>query len=70
MYVKYIKDRRRVRSEGQDPELVEFIPLVSDEEGLGDVEDTVPLDSEAATHDGDDDKATAHEASDDDDPSI
>ena len=44
--------------------------LVSDEEGLGDVKDTVTLDSEAATHDGDDDKAAAHEANNDEDQSI
>ena len=68
-HVKYIEDRHQARAAGEDPELVEFVPPVSNEVGLGNAEDTVPLDGEAATHDCDDDEAM-HEATDDEDPAI
>ena len=70
MYIKYIEDHRQARAEGKNPELVDFIPPALDEDGMGNAEDTVPLDDEAATHDVDDDEVVAHEASDDEDPSI
>jgi len=67
---KYIEDRCQARTEDKNPKLVDFVPPISDEDGLGDAEDTMPLDNEAASHDANDDEAAAHEASDHEDPAI
>ena len=64
-YVKYIEGRRQAWAEGWNPELVDFIPPVLDNDGLGD-DETMPFDGEAATPDDDDDEAVAHEDSDND----
>ena len=41
-----------------------------DEDYWGDDEETMPLNGEAATPDGEGDEATVHEASDDEDPDV
>lgn len=54
-YLKYIEDCRQAGTEDKDPKLVDFIPPVFDEDDLGDAEDTMPLDDEAASHDANND---------------
>ncbi|KAJ8421469.1 LOW QUALITY PROTEIN: hypothetical protein Cgig2_028799 [Carnegiea gigantea] len=56
-YVKYIADRLQARAKGKNLELVYFILPVFDEDSLGDANDTMPLNGEAATLNGDNDKA-------------
>lgn len=46
-YVKYIEDCCQARTEGKDPEPVEFQPLTSEEDSMDELEDTAPLDGEA-----------------------
>ncbi|KAJ8420750.1 hypothetical protein Cgig2_028483 [Carnegiea gigantea] len=70
VYVKYIEDHRQACAEVKNPELVDFIPPALDEDGLGNAEDTVPLDDEAVIDDGDDEEVIAYEARDDDDLTI
>ena len=41
-YVKYVEDCRQAPAEGQNPELVDFIPPATDEDDLG-VEETTPF---------------------------
>jgi len=69
-YVKYVEDCRQARAEGKNPELVDFIRREYDDDDLSDAEDTVPLGGEATPHEGNDDETMAHEASDEEDPSI
>jgi len=69
-YLQYIEDRCQVRVEGKNSDMVDFVPPLLDGDDLADGQDTMPLNGEATTHDGDDDEATAKEASNDEDPSI
>jgi len=50
-YAKYIEDHRQAQAEGHNPELVDFNPPTIDEDGPGD-EETMPLESVAATPNG------------------
>lgn len=47
-YIKYVEDRHQARTEGHDPELVEFHPPAAIEGGLED-EETLPLDDKASS---------------------
>jgi len=70
VYVKCSEDRCQAWAEGRNPELVDFMLPPFDEDYWGDDEETMPLNGEAATPDGEGDEATVHEASDDEDPDV
>jgi len=69
-YVKYVEDHRQAPAEGQNPELVDFIPPATNKDDLGDKE-TTPFDGGAATTNGEGHEDHEHGDSDDDeDPGV
>ena len=67
-YVKYVQHPHQ--AQGQDPELVDFNPPITDEDGQGD-EETTPLDGETETPDDEGNEVATHGDSDDDeDPPV
>jgi len=64
-YINFVDNCRRAEVEGREPELVEFNPLTTIKEGLGD-EETIPLDGNVVMPDKEGDKAGAAEGSDHD----
>jgi len=69
-YVKYIEDRLQARTEGHDPEFVEFHPPAAIEGGLDD-EESMPLDGEASSSNlGGDGAGVAEGRNRDEDPDI
>ncbi|KAJ8428851.1 hypothetical protein Cgig2_003399 [Carnegiea gigantea] len=67
-YVKYAEDLRQAQAKGRNLELVDFIPLATDDGDLGD-EETTLLDGGAATSDGEGHEDEAHGDIDDDEDS-